>query len=107
MEPGFTAEWVKFPKNRELLYLRSGKIKFKVFNEEFIAYDECVINIPKFAPHSLVVLEKAELYDLGGLTFWSSFMHDYVSIKPTTPKGSNNPAFSTLSRISLTALLSV
>jgi mannose-6-phosphate isomerase-like protein (cupin superfamily) len=85
MEPGFTAEWMKYPKNRELLYLRKGKIRFKVMNEEFVAYDECLINIPKFAPHSLQVLEKSELYDLGGLTFWSSFLHDYMSIKVNDP----------------------
>ncbi len=91
MEPGFTAEWVKYPKNRELLYLRSGRIKFKVFNEEFVAYDECVINIPKFAPHSLEALEKSELYDLGGLTFWSSFMHDYMSIKTYDPERLKQP----------------
>jgi mannose-6-phosphate isomerase-like protein (cupin superfamily) len=91
MEPGFTAEWVKYPKNRELLYLRSGQIKFKVMGEEFVAYDECIINIPKFAPHSLEVLTKAELYDLGGLTFWSSFMHDYMSIKTYDPERFNNP----------------
>jgi quercetin dioxygenase-like cupin family protein len=91
MEPGFKAEWVKYPKNRELFYLRSGQIKFNVMGEEFVAHDECIINIPKFAPHSLEVLAKAELYDLGGLTFWSSFMHDYMSIKTYDPERFNNP----------------
>jgi mannose-6-phosphate isomerase-like protein (cupin superfamily) len=39
MQPGFTAEWVKYPKNRELLYLRRGQVKFRVFKDEFIAHD--------------------------------------------------------------------
>jgi mannose-6-phosphate isomerase-like protein (cupin superfamily) len=91
MEPGFKAEWVKYPKNRDLLYLRSGQVKFKVFNEEFVAYDECIINIPKYAPHSLEALTKAELYDLGGLTLWSSFMQDYTSIKTYDPDRFSKP----------------
>lgn len=86
MEPGFTAEWVKYPKNRELLYVRNGKVKFRVMNDEFVAHSECLVNIPKFAPHSLEALTKAEVYDLGGLTFWSSFLHDYMSIKTYDPE---------------------
>lgn len=85
MQPGFTAEWVKFPKLRELLYVRRGKVKFKVMNDEFIADDECVVNIPKFAPHSLEVLEEAEVYDLGGQTYWSLFLQNYASIRANDP----------------------
>jgi mannose-6-phosphate isomerase-like protein (cupin superfamily) len=91
MEPGFTAEWVKYPKNRELLYLRSGQVKFKIYNEEFIADDECIINIPKYAPHSLEVLKKSELFDLGGLTHWYSFLHDYMSVKTYDPERFSKP----------------
>jgi mannose-6-phosphate isomerase-like protein (cupin superfamily) len=86
MEPGFTAEWVKYPKIRELLYVRNGEVKFKVMNDEFVAYSECLVNIPKFAPHSLEALTKAEVYDMGGLTMWSSFLHDYMSIKTYDPE---------------------
>jgi hypothetical protein len=86
MEPGFTAEWVKYPTNRELLYVRSGEVKFTVFDEEFVAPPESIINIPKFAPHSLEALTKAEVYDLGGQTLWASFLHDYMSIKTYDPK---------------------
>ncbi|MBR2520663.1 MAG: cupin domain-containing protein [Oscillospiraceae bacterium] len=87
MEPGFTAEWVKYPKLRELLYVRSGKVKFTVLGEEFIADDECVVDIPRFAPHSIEVLEHSEVYDMGGQSYWSLFMQNYASIlkhKPDT-----------------------
>ena len=44
------------------------------------------VNIPKFAPHSLEAVTKAEVYDLGGQTMWSSFLHDYTSIKTYDPE---------------------
>jgi quercetin dioxygenase-like cupin family protein len=86
MEPGFTAEWVKYPTNHEQFYIRNGSVKFKVFDEEFVAPPESIVDIPKFAPHSLEALTKAEVYDLGGLTLWSSFLHDYMSIKTYDPE---------------------
>lgn len=85
MEPGFTAEWVKYPPLRELFYLRSGKIKFTVMGREFIADDECVIDIPRFAPHSIEVLEHSELFDLGGQSYWSMFLSNYLSVRTRTP----------------------
>ncbi|NLO47800.1 MAG: cupin domain-containing protein [Clostridiales bacterium] len=86
MEPGFTAEWVKYPKERDLLYVRNGEVKFTVYDETFIAPPESIINIPKFAPHSLEALTTAEVYDLGGQTLWASFLHDYMSIKTYDPE---------------------
>lgn len=86
MEPGFTAEWDKYPKTRELFYVRSGEVKFKVMNDEFVADAECLVNIPKFAPHSLEALTKAEVYDLGGLTMWSLFLQEYTAIKTRDPE---------------------
>lgn len=85
LQPGFTAEWCKYPNLHEVFYLRKGKIKFKVYNEEFIADDECVINIPRFAPHSFEVLEPSDLYDMGGQTWWSLFFQDVQSIKKYDP----------------------
>ena len=84
-EPGFTAEWVKYPPLRELFYVRKGKVKFKVFNEEFIADDECVVDIPRFAPHSMEVLEHSEIYDMGGQSWWSMFFQCLQSIKVRNP----------------------
>ena len=85
MEPGFTAEWVQYPKLRELLFLRKGKVKFTVLGKEFIADDECVINIPRFAPHKIEVLEHSELYDLGGQSYWSLFLQCYESVRKFHP----------------------
>ncbi len=85
MEPGFTAQWVKYPPLRELFYLRSGKVKFNICGQEFIADDECVIDAPRFAPRSIEVLEKSEMFDLGGQPYWSLFMQNYASIKHYDP----------------------
>ena len=86
MQPGFTAEWVMYPPLRELLYVRSGKVKFKVLGQEFIADDECVVSIPRFAPHSLEALEHSEVYDLGGQSYWSLFFQSYEYIRTKEPE---------------------
>ncbi len=85
MEPGFTATWVKYPPLRELFYLRKGKVKFTMGGKEFIADDECVINAPRFLPRSIEVLEKAEMYDLGGQPYWSLFLQNIESIRHYDP----------------------
>ena len=85
MEPGFTATWVKYPPIRELFYLRSGKVKFTIGGKEFIADDECVINAPRFLPRSIEVLEKSEMYDLGGQPYWSLFLQNIESIRHYDP----------------------
>ena len=85
-EPGFTAEWVKYPPLRELFYVRKGKVKFKALGEEFIADDECVVDIPRFAPHSMEVLEHSEIYDLGGQSYWSIFLQTYESLRRNSPE---------------------
>ena len=85
MEKGFTAEWEKYPRLRELFYLRSGRIKFNVMGREFTADDECVIDLPRFAPRSMEVLEHSELFDLGGQSYWSLFLSNYDSVRTRTP----------------------
>ena len=91
MKPGFTAQWEKLPRYRDLLYVRKGKVKFTVMNEEFIAYDECVVDIPRFAPHSIEALEESDVYDLAGLPRWSMFLQNYASIKYYDPARLEKP----------------
>ncbi len=86
MEPGFTAKWVKYPPLRELFYVRSGKVKFNILGQEFVADDECVVNAPRFAPRSIEVLEKTEMFELGGQPYWSIFLQSCASIKHYDPE---------------------
>jgi len=85
MEPGFTAKWVKYPLLKELFYVRSGRVKFNILGREFIADDECVVMAPRYAPRSIEALEKTELYELGGQSYWSLFMQNYMSIRHYDP----------------------
>ena len=85
LEPGFTAEWTRFPEIKELFYVRSGKVKFKIYDKEFIADGECVVIAPKFAPRSIEALERTELYELGGQSYWSLFLQNYASIQKYDP----------------------
>ena len=85
MEKGFWAKWVRFPPLRELLYVRHGKVQFDIMGRQFVADDYCVVDIPRFAPHSIEALEKSEVYDLGGLSYWSLFFQNYTSILKRDP----------------------
>ena len=80
MEPGFHAEWVEFPSENEMYYVTEGEIKFKVYDEEFIAYPECVVKIPMYASRSIMALKKSVMYDIGGLTRWQALLQDRTAI---------------------------
>ncbi len=60
-------------------------------DEEFTAYPECLVKIPKFADHSLQVLSKAVMYDIGGLTRWQALLEDYTSIRTYDPDRAKDP----------------
>ena len=98
MEPGFTAQWVKYPPLKELLFVRKGKVKFTVLGKEFIADDECVVCIPRFAPHSIEALESSEVYDLGGQSYWSLFLQNYTSVKTLSPERLTKETVETLKK---------
>ncbi|MDR0819468.1 MAG: cupin domain-containing protein [Oscillospiraceae bacterium] len=86
MEKGFHAEWLDFPTNPELFYVTEGNVKFKVYDEEFTAYPDCLVKIPKLAPHSIVAESNAAMYDLAGLTCWYDFLHDYDALHTNSPE---------------------
>jgi len=89
---GFKAETVEFPLYRELYYVREGKIKFKIFSDEFIAYKDCLVDIPKYIAHSIEALTDSAMYDMGGMTCWYNFLYDYTTILKKYPERANDPA---------------
>jgi mannose-6-phosphate isomerase-like protein (cupin superfamily) len=80
MEPGFYAEWVEFPTENEMYYVTEGEIKFKVYDEEFVAYPECFVKIPLYASHSIHALKRSVMYDINGLPRWQAFLQDRAGI---------------------------
>lgn len=91
MEKGFFAEWVEFPDMTEMYYITSGKIQFKVYNEEFSAYPECIVKIPRYASHSIKALEDSVMYDMGGLTRWHALLQDRGGILKNDPERAKLP----------------
>lgn len=89
---GFKAETVDFPAYRELYYIREGEIKFKIFNDEFIARKENLVDIPHFIPHSIEALTDSAMYDMGGMTCWYDFLHDYTTMLQKSPDRAKDPA---------------
>ena len=91
MKAGFKAEWVEFPNEMEMYYVTAGEVKFKVFDDEFIAYPECVVKIPKFASHSITALTDSVMYDIGGQTRWQALLQDRASILKFDPERAAKP----------------
>ena len=86
MEPGLEIHWdYPFPEE-ELFYIRSGKIKFKVLDEEFVAEDDCLVHIPPYTVHSLEVLENAKVYDCGCSARLLDLFEDIDSLKANSPE---------------------
>ncbi len=91
MKKGFTVQWNPYPKERELYYVRHGLAEFTVYGEKHVAKEGCIVNIPRFAPHSLKALEDSEIYDMGGKPQWFAFLQDYEAIRTYDPKRLENP----------------
>jgi len=90
-QKGFKAETVDFPAYRELYYVREGEIKFKIFGDEFIARKENLVDIPKYIPHSIEAMTDSAMYDMGGLTCWYDFLHDYTTLVKKFPDRAKTP----------------
>jgi mannose-6-phosphate isomerase-like protein (cupin superfamily) len=93
MDKGFHAEWIAFPTQPELFYVTQGEVKFTVYGKEYIAHQDCLVKIPKFAPHSIVALTDAAMYDLGGLTMWYLFLYDYTTLLQKKSDQLNDAAY--------------
>ena len=92
MTKGFYAEWDETPDYPELFYVTEGRIKFKVYDEEFIAYEDCLVRIPKYAPRYLEAETDAAMYDILGLPSWYEFLHDYTGMMQNNPDRAKDEA---------------
>ena len=91
MEPGFYAKWTPYPMETEMYYITEGFVEFTVYDDTFVASRECLVRIPKFAEHSIHVLKKAVMYDIGGQTRWQGLLEDYASIRTYDPDRAKDP----------------
>ena len=91
MKQGFFAESDRYPKVTDLYYVTEGEIKFKVYDEEFIAKAEHVVKIPRYAPRSFEALTDAVMYDVGGMPLWFSYFVDRESILGLDPERAKDP----------------
>ncbi len=93
MEPGFHVEWDEYPESKDLFYVQSGKVKFKIYGEDYVAGSESLVKIPTFAPRSFEVLEDTVMYDVGGITRWYALCQDYSTLKKYQPEKATREAF--------------
>ena len=91
MKKGFFAKSYKYPAYQDLYYVTDGEIKFKVYDEEFVAKKEHLVKIPKYAPRSFEVLTDAVMYDVGGLPRWDAYLTDRESVLALDPDRAAKP----------------
>ena len=91
MKPGFFAESYKYPKITDLYYVTEGEVKFKVYDEEFVAKTEHLVKIPRYAPRRFEALTDAVMYDVGGMPMWHSYFLDRASILGLDPERAKDP----------------
>ena len=86
MVDGFTVEFHNDNPNADMFYITEGNVKFTVAGEEFIAYHDCLVKIPKFTPRAFTAQGPAVMYDLAGMTHWLDLLEDAKSIKMNAPE---------------------
>jgi len=85
LDTGVTLRW-GYHTYREQYYVRKGKVRLRIFGEEYLAGTSCLINVPKLAPFSLTALEPSDVYDMGGQTRWFAYLQDYESVRTYDPE---------------------
>ena len=93
MEKGFHAESVDYPGHRSLIYLTDGAVEVKIYDDEFVADKECLIDIPKNLKYTIKAKTDAKMYEVGGLSGWYNFMHDYTAVKKNNPDKFNDEKY--------------
>ena len=91
LKKGFFAESYPYPGTQDLYYVTEGEIKFKVYDEEFVAKEECLVKIPKYATRSFEALTDAVMYDVGGLPRWDAYLADRESVLALDPERAAKP----------------
>lgn len=91
MKQGFRAESYPYPANADLYYVTEGEVKFKVYDEEFVASTEHLVRIPKYAPRCFEAATDSVMYDVGGLPRWQAYLSDRESVLALAPDRAEKP----------------
>ena len=73
------AETIDPPVFHQLNYITEGEVVINVCEDEFVAYPECIVDVPKLLPHGIKAKTSAVIYDLGGTASWYNFLNDYTT----------------------------
>ncbi len=85
MEKGFTACSNAYPLKTEMLYVTGGEVRFTVYDDSFVAHEECIVKLPKYGEYRIEALSDAVVYDVNGQTEWFAFFRDRSSVRSSDP----------------------
>ena len=86
LEDGFFVKWGNPNPLSYIYYVTEGRVRFKVFNDEFTAPHDSIVHIPNYAIHSFQSEGKSVMYDISGEAMTHEFLEDYTSYKTFEPE---------------------
>lgn len=86
MDDGFSVNFRPVIPVTDLFYVTDGEIDFKVGEQSFTAYPDCLVKIPPYVPRSFRSKGKSAIYDFGGTAHWLDMTEDYLSICQNKPE---------------------
>ena len=92
-EKGFYAVCPKPCLKPNIFFVTEGKVRFKVFNEEFVASEKNVVHLPPYAIFSYEVEENAKMYDYSIGCMRYDLLSELKSYSTYEPEKLNDPDF--------------
>ena len=92
LDKGFKAVSNKYLNHSELYYVTAGQVKFRIWDEEYVAGSECVVKVPTLSNFEFTATEDSVMYDVGGVARWQAYLADRASILKYDPARAKDPA---------------
>ena len=92
LDQGFKAVSDKYLNHSELYYITAGQVKFRIWEDEYIAGPECVVKVPALANFDFTATKDSVMYDVGGVSRWQAYLSDRASVLQYDPERAKDPA---------------
>ena len=87
-------KWEYPHPEHELFYIAKGRIRFKVMEDVFDAYSDCLVSIPPYSVFEMEVLEDgSRMYDCGGSARLLDLLEDLRAWRKNDPARLEDKAF--------------
>jgi quercetin dioxygenase-like cupin family protein len=86
MEDGFYVESSKPNPKACIYYVTEGNVRFRVFDNEFVAPRDSIVHLPPYAIHSFQSAGKSVMFDMTGSTMSFDLLSEWKSYEAYAPE---------------------